>query len=206
MTGTSPGRLAGGPFWRLRRNPLRRHSDMVEAWVVLAVWTVTLVGGLLAGWWAGATVDHAFAERRAALHVVSAELTENGAGGTPAGGGSPVVAGYDAGKVWVTVRWTAADGSVHTGLAKAVPTATAGSRLAVWVDRGERVAAPPTGRSETTLDSVAAAVLVAPLAATAVWGAGWAVRSRLMRRRLAEWDAEWQRIGPQWRNFSGGKG
>ncbi|MER6084976.1 hypothetical protein [Streptomyces sp. NPDC001833] len=200
MTGTTPGRVAGGPFWRWRRNPLRRHSDVVEAWVVLAVWTVTLVGGLLAGWWAGATVDHTFAERRAALHVVSAELTENAKSGTP------VVAGYDVGKVWVTVRWTASDGSAHSGSAKAVPTATAGSRLQVWVDRGERVAAAPTSRSEATLDAVAAAALVAPLAATAVWGAGWGLRGRLMRRRLAEWDAEWREIGPQWRNFSGGKG
>ncbi|MEW1777855.1 hypothetical protein [Streptomyces sp. NPDC086777] len=205
MTGTRSGRLVGGPFWRWRRNPLRRHSDVLEAWVVLAVWTATLVGGLLAGWWAGATVDHTFAERRSALHVVSAELTESGAGGTPSGGGSPLV-GDDAGKVWVTVRWTAADGSVHTGLATAVPTATAGSRLPVWVDRGERVAAPPTGRSEATLDSVVAAVLVAPLAATAVWSAGEVLRGRLMRRRLAEWDAEWRRIGPQWRNFSDGRG
>ncbi|MFF4113231.1 Rv1733c family protein [Streptomyces sp. NPDC001714] len=200
MTGTSPGRVTGGPFWRWRRNPLRRPSDVVEAWVVLAVWAVTVVGGLLAGWAAGAAVDHMFAERRAALHVVSAELTENAANG------APVAAGYDVAKVWVTVRWTTTDGSVHTGLAKAVPTATAGSRLQVWVDRGERVAAPPTSRSEATLDAVAAAALVAPLAATAAWGAGWALRSRLMRRRLAEWDAEWRRIGPQWRNFSGGKG
>ncbi|MBW8795449.1 MAG: hypothetical protein JF597_18195 [Streptomyces sp.] len=200
MSGTKPAHVTGGPFWRWRRSPLRRRSDVVEAWVVLAVWTVTLLGGLFAGWAAGAAVDHTFAERRAALHVVSAELTEN------ATHGAPVVTGYDEGKVWVTVRWTAADGATHTGLAEADPAATAGSRLQVWVDHGEQLAAQPTSGSEATLDAVAAAALVAPLAATAAWGAGRLLRSRLMRRRLAEWEAEWQQIGPQWRNFSGGKG
>ncbi|MCX5097366.1 hypothetical protein OOK36_53795 [Streptomyces sp. NBC_00365] len=131
--------------------------------------------------------------------MVPAELTQNAANG------APVVAGYDVGKVWVTVRWTYADGSAHTGLTKAVPIATTGSRLQVWVDHSDRVVGPPTSRGEAALDAVATAALVAPLAGTAAWGAGGIRRSRLMRR-LAEWDAEWQQIGPQWRNFSDGKG
>ncbi|MFD7475281.1 hypothetical protein ACFV8Z_24775 [Streptomyces sp. NPDC059837] len=200
MTGKSPARATGGPFWRWRRNPLRRHSDVVEAWIVLAVWTVALLGGLVAGGAAGAAVGHTFAERRAALHMVPAELTQNAANG------APVVAGYDVGKVWVTVRWTYADGSAHTGLTKAVPTATTGSRLQVWVDHSDRVVGPPTSRGEAALDAAATAALVAPPVGTAAWGAGGILRSRLMRRRLAEWDAEWQQIGPQWRNFSDGKG
>ncbi|QTE02425.1 hypothetical protein S1361_34155 [Streptomyces cyanogenus] len=34
-------RLAKKPLWRWRNNPLRRHGDVVEAWVVLAVWVIT---------------------------------------------------------------------------------------------------------------------------------------------------------------------
>ena len=30
-------------LWRRRRNPLRRRTDVVEAWVVLALWVVPLV-------------------------------------------------------------------------------------------------------------------------------------------------------------------
>jgi len=30
-------------LWRLRSNPLRRHDDIVEAWIVLVVWAVVLV-------------------------------------------------------------------------------------------------------------------------------------------------------------------
>ncbi|MFD8725785.1 hypothetical protein ACFV2H_49625 [Streptomyces sp. NPDC059629] len=200
MARTSRAHVTTRPLWRWRRNPLRRHSDVVEAWIVLAVWTVTLLGGLLAGWAAGQAVDQTFAERRAAAHTVSAELTENAAEG------SPVVAGYDVGKVWVMVRWTAADGSTHTGLAKADPTATTGSRLQLWVNRGERLVDPPPSQAEATFETVMTAALVAPLVSTGVWGAGWVIRRQLMRHRLDEWDAEWRQIGPQWRNFSGGKG
>ncbi|MFD4602522.1 hypothetical protein ACFWPQ_31400 [Streptomyces sp. NPDC058464] len=200
MTRTRRVRTARRPFWRWRRNPLRRHSDVVEAWIVLAVWTLALLGGLLAGGAAGAAVHQSFTDRSAATHPVSARLTENAADGPP------VVAGYDVGKAWVTVRWTAADGSTRTGLAKAVPTAKAGSPLQVWVDRGGRLVGPPPSRAEVICESLATAVLVAPVVATAVWGGGWVVRRQLLRRRLAEWDAEWRQIGPQWRNFSGGKG
>ncbi|MER7187385.1 hypothetical protein ABT404_49350 [Streptomyces hyaluromycini] len=188
------------PLWRWRHNPLRRHSDVVEAWIVLAVWTVALLGGLLAGGAAGAAVHRSFADRRAATHSVSARLTENAAKG------SPVFAGYDVGKSWVTVRWTAADGSTRTGLAKAPSTAKAGGRLQVWVNHGGQLVGPPPSGAEVACDSLATAFLVAPLVATAVWGGGWVVRRQLIRRRLAEWDAEWRQIGPQWRNFSGGKG
>ena len=35
--------------WRWRRNPLKRRSDVVEAWVVLCAWLFALIGGLFAG-------------------------------------------------------------------------------------------------------------------------------------------------------------
>ncbi|MEV7982241.1 hypothetical protein [Streptomyces sp. NPDC086519] len=187
-------------WWRWRRNPLRRHSDVVEAWIVLAVWAVALLGGALSGWAVAQTVDHAFAERRADTRSVSAVLTEDAAEG------SPVTAGYDVGKTWVAVRWTAADGTVRTGRAKAVPTAAAGSHVQVWVNRGEQLVSAPPSKAESTFETVATGVLVWQLTVTAVYGGGWLVRRRLLGRRLAEWDDEWRRVGPQWRNFSGGKG
>ncbi|MFJ9562681.1 hypothetical protein ACIRQQ_21865 [Streptomyces fuscichromogenes] len=200
MSRTRRVRPTRRPLWRWRRNPLRRHSDVVEAWIVLAVWTLALLGGLFAGAAAGGAVHQNLADRRAAVHPVSARLTEDAAAG------SPVLTGYDVGKSWVTVRWTGADGTVRTGLAEALPTAVAGSRVRVWVNQGEQVVGPPLSRAEAAYESLATAVLVGPLVATAVWGGGRLVRRLLMRRRLAEWEAEWRRTGPQWRNFSGGKG
>ncbi|MPY40171.1 hypothetical protein FNH04_09685 [Streptomyces phyllanthi] len=37
------------PRWRWRSNPLRRRDDVIEAWIVVAVWTVMVLGGALVG-------------------------------------------------------------------------------------------------------------------------------------------------------------
>ncbi|MEU2421069.1 hypothetical protein ABZ619_08500 [Streptomyces sp. NPDC007851] len=172
----------------------------MEAWIVLGLWGLAVVGGVLSGWGAARAVDHTFAERRAEVHTVSARLTENAADGTP------VTAGYDTGMTWVTVRWTAADGSIRTGRAQVVPTATAGSPVQVWANRAGQLVGAPASAVETTFEAVATGVLVGQLTVAVVYGAGTLVRRRLFHRRLAEWDDEWRRVGPQWRNFSDGKG
>ncbi|MFE0516798.1 hypothetical protein ACFW2E_44850, partial [Streptomyces sp. NPDC058964] len=112
--------------WRWRSNPLRRRSDTVEAWIVLATWILALVGGIIAGALAAVMVDGNLAARRAEVHPVSAVLTRDSVDAVPAAGG------YDDSRVWATVRWTAADGSVHTDRAKVTPGIAAGSRVTVW--------------------------------------------------------------------------
>ncbi|MYW15143.1 hypothetical protein GT039_05965, partial [Streptomyces sp. SID2955] len=104
------------------------------------------------------------------------------------------------------VRWTDRDGSVHTDRAKVVPGATAGSRVTVWTNRADRVVPAPLVGSAADLQAALTGALVAPAAGALVWGAGWLVRDRLIRRRMAEWDAEWKQIGPRWGNLSGGRG
>ena len=41
--------LTRAGLWRLRRNPLRRGSDLVEAWVLLVACVLAVVGGALVG-------------------------------------------------------------------------------------------------------------------------------------------------------------
>ncbi|WP_031223688.1 Rv1733c family protein [Streptomyces roseochromogenus] len=200
MTRTPPTSVRPVRLWRWRRNPMRRHSDVVEAWIVLATWICVLVGGALAGAVAARMTDSAFAVRRAQVHAVSAALTDD-AVRTPLAG-----SGYDDGRVWAPVRWTATDGTVRTDRVQVVPGVPAGTRITVWTDRtGHVVSAPATG-AVATLQAAAVGALVAPLAGGAVWAAGRAVRTRLIRRRVAEWDEEWKRVGPRWGNLSGGKG
>ncbi|WP_330342447.1 Rv1733c family protein [Streptomyces sp. NBC_00557] len=200
MTRTPPANVPRTWLWRWRRNPVRRHSDVVEAWIVLVSWVLALLGGLLAGAVSAQVTDSALAARRAQLHAVSAVLTDRAAQ-TPPGG-----AGGDAGRVWATVQWTSTDGSVHTGLAKIFPGAPAGSRLTVWADRTGRIVSAPATRTEATAQAVLTGALVAPLAGATVWAGGRLMRGRLLRRRLAEWGEEWRQVGPEWRNLSGGKG
>lgn len=72
MMRRTPGKKT---FWRWRHNPLRRRSDRVEAWIVLATWIIALAGGLLAGELAGAWLEDSLAARRAGAHRVAAVLT-----------------------------------------------------------------------------------------------------------------------------------
>ncbi|MGW3354390.1 Rv1733c family protein [Streptomyces bungoensis] len=200
MTRTPPTTPAPSPLWRWRRNPLRRRSDVVEAWIVLATWILVLLGGVLAGAAAAQATDASFAARRTQVHSVSAVLTDDAAQAPPA------ASGLENGRVWAAVRWTDQHGATHTGQAKVFAGAPAGTRVTVWTDRGGRLVSAPVRGAEATLQTVLTGALVAPPAAAAVWAAGWAVRTRLMRRRLAEWDAEWKQVGPEWRNYSGGRG
>ncbi|MFB7504842.1 Rv1733c family protein [Streptomyces broussonetiae] len=200
MTRTPPTTVQPVRLWRWRRNPLRRHSDVVEAWIVLATWICVLACGTLAGAVAARATGSAFAARQARVHAVSAVLTDNAAK-TPLAG-----SGYDDGRVWAAVRWTAADGTVHTGQVKVFPGAPAGSRITVWTDHADHVVSEPVTGAVATLQAVTTGVLVAPLAGAAVWAAGWVVRTRRIQRRLAEWDEEWKQVGPRWGNLSGGRG
>lgn len=179
-------------FWRWRHNPLRRPSDSVEAWIVLATWTIALVGGLLAGAAADAALQHSLAVRRAAVHAVSARLTRNvdSTANVSTDGGDTV---------WGTVRWTAADGSTHTGLTRVDPSSTAGTPVTVWVDnRGALVPRPPTG-GDARGQSALTGALAAAAAVGVALGCGRLTRQRLDRRRMRAWEAEWERVGPQWR-------
>ncbi|MEV5875364.1 hypothetical protein AB0L75_14250 [Streptomyces sp. NPDC052101] len=174
-------------LWHWRRNPLRRHSDVVEGWILLVIWTLAVLAGVVAGALAARAVD-----RPARVHAVSAVLTDDAAR-TPVGAG-----GYDDGRVWAAVRWTDVDGSVHMGQAKVFPGAPPGTRVALWTDPKDRVVSAPVTGGVATLQAVMTGVLVAPAVGCVVWGAGRVVRTQLIRRRMAEWDEEWKQIGPRW--------
>ncbi|MGW2717734.1 Rv1733c family protein [Streptomyces sp. NPDC001492] len=186
-------------FWRWRHNPLRRRSDSVEAWIILATWIVALVGGLLAGSAADGAMQDSLAARRATVHAVPAELTENAdrteTASTDGGGGDTV---------WGKVRWTTADGSTHTGLTRVDPSSTAGTSVTVWIDsRGELAGRPPT-EGAARVQSALTGLLGAAGAGGVALGCGRVARLRLDRWRIRAWEAEWERVGPQWRKKMSG--
>ncbi|MCT9075929.1 hypothetical protein [Streptomyces fulvoviolaceus] len=174
-------------LWRWRSNPLRRRSDLVEAWIVLAGWVFALVGGLLVGLATADAVEAAAERQRAQVHEVSAVRVEDDKDRVPA----RATTDY---RMWATVRWTEPDGSTYTDEAR-VPSGTrAGSTVTVWADANGHITAEPLTDGETRLHAVAGGVLAAVGAGGAVLGAGWVVRLRLEQRRLAQWAAEWERI------------
>ncbi|MEU6912869.1 Rv1733c family protein [Streptomyces olindensis] len=173
--------------WRWRHNALKRRIDVVEAWVVLAGWVLALLGGLVAGAMAAGAVDRAVERQRAESREVTAVLVEDAPGPSPARAASDH-------RVWGKVRWTAPDGSAYREEARVPPRAPAGSTIPVWVDRDGDLTTPPVSPGEAWLHTTVGGVLAGALTGGAVLGAAWVARLCLDRRRMAQWDAEWERI------------
>ncbi|MFJ3334550.1 hypothetical protein [Streptomyces sp. NPDC086766] len=179
-----------------RHNPLRRRSDVVEAWTTLAVAVLLFLGAPLAGvaaaWWAHDAARAVAAAERADRHRVRAEVV----GRVP---GSPSVA-QSGGEhtVRAEVRWDEAGRQARTAVARVPAAARHGDRVDVWFDsRGRTVSSPPDA---TTVwqHTVTVGAAVTGGAVALVLLVHSAVRREALRRRLAEWEREWARLGPEW--------
>ncbi|KUL31072.1 Rv1733c family protein [Streptomyces regalis] len=178
-------------LWRWRRSPLRRRSDLVEAWVVLCGWVFALVGALFAGLAAADAVVHSAQEQQAESRKVTAVLVKDAEDVGP----SRVTTDH---LVWATVRWTAQDGSTRTDEARVPPKAQAGSKVEVWTDRHGVIVNEPLSEGELLMHSIAGGVLAGAATAGIVLGSTWVVRLGLERRRLEQWAAEWERMDTPW--------
>lgn len=69
-------RAAGRLCRRLRRNPLRRRSYLVEAWLLLLTWTLAIVAAVVTGVATAYAVQRNMDSRRAERHPFTAALTE----------------------------------------------------------------------------------------------------------------------------------
>ncbi|MDQ0834304.1 hypothetical protein QF032_006148 [Streptomyces achromogenes] len=171
-------------LWRWRRNPLKRRSDVAEAWIGMAAAMLLLmapaVGVVMAG-----LGERSALEQARGLHRSAAHLVED-ASATPAR-----FSGMADGQARTTVRWTMPDGSRMTGTAPVAAGAKAGSSTTVWLDDAGRLhPAPPTpaqARSQGAALGAAAGSGVCVL----VVGSWWAVRVRLDARRRTQWDRAW---------------
>ncbi|MEU6379906.1 hypothetical protein [Streptomyces sp. NPDC046909] len=182
-------------LWRWRSNPLRRHTDVVEAWIVLAVWVAVVVGGTLAGLVTAHAADEVFARQRAERHPVQAVLLTDVPAATALGGTK--------GRLSAKVRWTASDGSVRSGKTLVDTGQKAGSKVVVWTDRqGKLTTEPPSpaaAMAEAGILGLAAALALAGV----VTGTGAVARYRLGRQRLDEWGREWDLVEPRWGHRTG---
>lgn len=178
-------------LWRWRRNPLRRRSDRLESWVVLITWALTLFGGVVTGLMAADSVESGLAEQRAEWRPVGAVLTEDAP--EPSG---PNGTGTE--KVWAKVRWTAPDGSTREGQARVDPASLMGSPVTVWTDAEGLLVTKPASESQARLRAVLVGGLAGVFVAAVPFAGGRLVRDRMERRRMDQWDEEWERIGPLW--------
>jgi len=173
------------------RNPLRRTADRVEAAVVAGLLAAFVIGApvaaLIAGHWSSAValrVEHA---QQSTWRQVPAVLLAD----APDPGSSSY--GVDA-----RARWTARNGTRRSGVISVPGGARAGRTVLIWVDASGGLAGPPL-RHAQVIGQVATAALLTPVGlGLLLVCAGVVARSRLERRRLATWDADWRITGPQW--------
>ncbi|MEV6167159.1 hypothetical protein AB0L99_02890 [Streptomyces sp. NPDC051954] len=185
-------------LWRWRRNPLKRQADMVEAWVLLGAWVITLLVGVCAGLAVNRSVEHGLARERVEWRPAAARLTEQAAGQALANSGA--VSGE---RVWGKVRWTAPDGSVHTGQARVRTGSAVGTTVKVWTDRKGRLVTRPATASQARSQAAMTGALMGVGAAAVPFVCGRFLHGRLERRRMEMWDAEWALLGPLWGRTTG---
>jgi hypothetical protein len=178
----------------LDRNPLRRGTDRVEAWIRIALVLAFLIGAPLAFGgaerWAGSVAPTAAHAQQAGERRVTATVLQ----GAPSGSDSFTVVSLS----WVKARWAVPGGAVRTGYVEAPAGSRAGSTVPVWLDGSGTPTEPPwprdQARSWTFMIAVLAPILLA-LLLLAVMGLFGHV---LHRRRLAGWEHAWSAVGPQW--------
>ncbi|MFF5184431.1 hypothetical protein ACFY30_11660 [Streptomyces sp. NPDC000345] len=190
-----------GGIWRWRHNPLRRGTDLAEAWVALAALLLILlvapVVGSLTGTLAQEALQQSVREQRQSRHEVTATVVRK-VDGAPLEADPEAASGRDA-RSRVLADWTAPDGTVRHGTVLAsLKTPHRGDHFAIWTDAHGRLVARPLDSATATTHAVLAGFGAALLTAGVVEGARRLIVWRMVRRRYARWDQAWDRAGPDW--------
>ncbi|WP_413759856.1 hypothetical protein [Streptomyces sp. MMBL 11-3] len=173
-------------FWRWRRNPLRRRSDVAEAWVVLTTGLLLAVGAPAVGAVVGLDMQAAAARQGQDWHPTAAVVVED----APYGGYLD--------RVRTEVRWTASDGASRTERALVRSGSEAGARATVWLDDAGALHDPPLTDGQAAVEGVVFGTSATVVTRAVVLAGGWGARVRLDRRRQREWEREWASVGPRW--------
>lgn len=189
--------------WRWRRNPLRRPTDLFEAWVAFAALVCVLVVAPAAGWVAGLRVDgtlrQAAHEQRQERHLVPAVVVRSAPEPAVSASADPSAQRTAPRRTRIVASWTAPDGSSHEGTVPAAEEPPRpGDRFRIWTDAHGRLVGQPLDPSAAAFHAgmvgTAAAIGVAALVETV----RRMVVRRLMHRRYLRLDRAWAAAGPDW--------
>ncbi|MFJ5038884.1 Rv1733c family protein [Streptomyces parvulus] len=192
-----PARQRPSLLWPWRRNPLRRRTDRVRAWLavglVLGVPAAAPVAMFTVGDAAHRHYRGVAADEAASRDQHPAVLVRDVPRHPEPGSDEARRTRYP-----VEVRFTGPDGVPRTGRTDVEPGSTAGSRVLVRVDPSGGITGPPLSTDQIrsrTMDWAILAFLGVVLAGLAAHGAAGLV---LWRRDLAAWDAAWAATAPRW--------
>lgn len=189
--------------WRWRRNPLRRQTDLFEAWVAFAALMCVLLVAPAIGWAAGLRVDgtlqRAAREQRHERHLVPAVVVRPTPEPVVGAAADPAAQRQTPQRTQIVASWTAPDGSSHQGT---VPAAEEpphpGDRFRIWTDTRGRLVGQPLDPSSASFHAVVAGLAAALVMAALVETIRRLVVRRLMHRRYVRLDRAWAAAGPDW--------
>ncbi|MEV7521158.1 hypothetical protein [Streptomyces sp. NPDC091371] len=189
--------------WRWRRNPLRRPTDLFEAWVAFAAVVCVLVVAPALGWLTGLQVDgtlqRAAREQRQERHLVPAVVVREAPAPASADSADPSAQRTAPRRTQIVASWTAPDGSSHQGTVPAAEEPPRpGDRFRIWTDERGRLVGQPLDPSSTALHAGAAGLAIAIGVAALVETVRRLVVRRLMHRRYILLDRAWAAAGPDW--------
>lgn len=166
-------------------NSLRRTCDRVEAWLLVTLLAIFLIGAPVAAVLAAGYVYGAGVRAQRTSHLVTVILLGHAQRGNGLRATAPA-------------RWIAPDGVSLVGRVDVAPRALAGSAARAWVnDSGRIVGEPPRGAGLARSVAFAAIFAVTALAAL-LTGTAKIARLVLGRRRMTAWTADWQLTEPRW--------
>ncbi len=166
-------------------NPLRRTCDRVEAWLLVTLLAVFMVGAPVAAVLAAGYVYASGVRAERASHLVVVTLLGNAQQSNGLRATAPV-------------GWITPYGGSLVGRVDVASDARAGSAARAWVDGSGRIVGEPLrGAGLARAVGIAASFAVVALAALLTVTARIA-RWALGRRRLAAWAADWRLTEPRW--------
>ncbi|MFI7498213.1 hypothetical protein ACIBVL_06780 [Streptomyces sp. NPDC049687] len=172
-------------LWRWRHNPLKRRSDVLEAWIGALAAAVVLLTAPVVGVTAAGVAERSALDQARGLHRVTAELLEDATA-------PPSRFGMMGGnRARATVRWTSSSGASASATASVAVGGKAGSHTTVWLDDTGRLQPAPPTPAQARSHGVALGAASAVGASMLVLGTWWMVRLRLDVHRRAQWDRAW---------------
>ncbi|MGW6567723.1 Rv1733c family protein [Streptomyces sp. NPDC054975] len=188
--------------WRWRHNPLRRTTDLIEAWVALTAVVLLALAVPAAGWIAGAATDASLQRAVRAQHLQKLPTTARviRLSDAPAPGlQSPESTGEQPARRAVVARWAAPDGTTRTGtVATRRELSDPGDTFTLWTDRGGRPVSPPMRPETAHAHAIVIGFLAATLAGLFVESVRRLVVRRLVHGRYRRLDRAWAKAGPDW--------
>ncbi|MEU6819625.1 hypothetical protein ABZ921_03275 [Streptomyces atriruber] len=188
-------------LWRWRHNPLRRGTDLVEAWLALAALLLIIVGVPVVGvFTASLSRDALLAsvqQQREDRHAITGTVLRK-VGSSPIDPDPETSSARDA-HSRVLARWKAPDHTDHYGVVLSdLKSPDPGDHFRLWTDEHGRVVGRPLDGATATTHAVLAGFGVAAASVGLIEGSRRLILWRMVRGRHARLDRAWEKAGPDW--------